>query len=68
MGEGYHNYHHAFPWDYRNGVALMSYDPTKWLICLFSWISLTKNLTRAPAEAIAEKRKGLAAAVRVALE
>lgn len=19
MGEGFHNYHHAFPWDYRTG-------------------------------------------------
>lgn len=29
-GEGNHNYHHAFPKDYRNGVALLDWDPTKW--------------------------------------
>lgn len=29
MGEGYHNYHHEFPTDYRNGVALTAWDPTK---------------------------------------
>jgi len=32
FGEGYHNYHHEFPQDYRNGIKLYHYDPTKWLI------------------------------------
>ena len=48
LGEGYHNYHHAFPWDYRNGVALFSYDPTKWGIFLLSQVGLAKKLMRAP--------------------
>ena len=26
-GEGYHNYHHLFQWDYRNGVRWWQYDP-----------------------------------------
>ena len=31
-GEGYHNYHHTFQWDYRNGIRWWHFDPTKWLI------------------------------------
>ncbi|CAG8543942.1 5186_t:CDS:2 [Dentiscutata erythropus] len=34
-GEGYHNFHHEFPKDYRNGYGLFDYDPSKWLIWLF---------------------------------
>ncbi|KAF8841340.1 delta 9-fatty acid desaturase protein [Paxillus ammoniavirescens] len=32
MGEGYHNYHHQFPMDYRNGYKWYQYDPTKWFL------------------------------------
>ena len=32
FGEGYHNYHHEFQHDYRNGVKPWQWDPTKWLI------------------------------------
>lgn len=32
FGEGYHNYHHTFANDYRNGIRWFHYDPTKWLI------------------------------------
>ena len=43
-GEGYHNYHHTFAWDYRNGIKWYHYDPTKWLIKACSWLKLTSNL------------------------
>lgn len=43
-GEGYHNYHHYFQYDYRNGVKWWQYDPTKWLIAGLSKIGLAKNL------------------------
>ncbi|KAL6707366.1 stearoyl-CoA 9-desaturase [Coniothyrium glycines] len=36
MGEGYHNFHHEFPSDYRNAINWYQYDPTKWLIWLMS--------------------------------
>lgn len=45
-GEGYHNYHHKFQWDYRNGVKWWHYDPTKWMIRGCSWVGLTKDLKR----------------------
>ncbi len=32
FGEGYHNYHHEFQHDYRNGVKPWQWDPTKWAI------------------------------------
>jgi stearoyl-CoA desaturase (delta-9 desaturase) len=52
MGEGYHNYHHEFQHDYRNGVKPWQWDPTKWLIWTFSKIGLASGLRRAQAELI----------------
>lgn len=43
-GEGYHNYHHYFQYDYRNGVKWWQYDPTKWLIVGLSKVGLASNL------------------------
>ncbi|MEZ5491480.1 MAG: fatty acid desaturase [Gammaproteobacteria bacterium] len=45
-GEGYHNYHHAFQWDYRNGIRWWQWDPTKWLIRGLSLFGLTRDLRR----------------------
>jgi len=47
-GEGYHNYHHIFQTDYRNGIRWWQWDPTKWLIYGCSRLGLTKNLVRVP--------------------
>lgn len=47
-GEGYHNFHHIFQNDYRNGVKWWQYDPTKWLIAALSWVGLASNLKRVP--------------------
>lgn len=46
FGEGFHNFHHAFPTDYRNGVRWFDFDPTKWLIWSLSLFGLAKNLKR----------------------
>ncbi|KAJ7199680.1 delta 9-fatty acid desaturase protein [Mycena pura] len=35
IGEGYHNFHHQFPMDYRNAFKWYQYDPTKWFIWVF---------------------------------
>ena len=51
-GEGYHNYHHAFQHDYRNGVKPWQFDPTKWMIWTLSKFGLTSNLRRVPDEKI----------------
>lgn len=52
FGEGYHNYHHEFQYDYRNGVKPWQFDPTKWSIWLLSKAGLAGNLRRVPAEKI----------------
>jgi len=48
MGEGYHNFHHEFPQDYRNAIKFYQYDPTKWLIILCSWLGLAYDLKSFP--------------------
>jgi stearoyl-CoA desaturase (delta-9 desaturase) len=48
-GEGYHNFHHIFTHDYRNGVRWWQWDPTKWLIGALSVVGLTRRLKRTPA-------------------
>lgn len=43
-GEGYHNFHHKFQWDYRNGIRWYHWDPTKWSIQLAALCGLAKKL------------------------
>ncbi len=51
-GEGYHNFHHRFASDYRNGVRWYQWDPSKWAIALLSWCGLAKKLYRTAPQAI----------------
>lgn len=55
-GEGYHNFHHIFENDYRNGIKWWHYDPTKWLIKALSWMGLAKDLRISPQERIESAR------------
>jgi len=48
FGEGYHNYHHEFQHDYRNGVKAWQFDPTKWIIWTLSKVGLAEELRRVP--------------------
>jgi stearoyl-CoA desaturase (Delta-9 desaturase) len=48
FGEGYHNFHHQFQGDYRNGFRWYHWDPTKWTIQLFSLMGWTYQLRRVP--------------------
>jgi stearoyl-CoA desaturase (delta-9 desaturase) len=52
LGEGYHNYHHSFPFDYRNGIKPWHFDPAKWCIFLLSKLGLVRDLRRATDAAI----------------
>jgi stearoyl-CoA desaturase (Delta-9 desaturase) len=52
FGEGYHNYHHSFPFDYRNGVKVWQFDPAKWTIWGLSRLRLARDLRRAPEAAV----------------
>ncbi|MEE8388903.1 MAG: fatty acid desaturase [Acidiferrobacterales bacterium] len=46
FGEGYHNFHHRFSGDYRNGVRWYQWDPSKWLIWMMEKTGLAWDLRR----------------------
>lgn len=56
FGEGYHNFHHEFPSDYRNALKWWQYDPTKVSIWLLSKLGLAYNLRTFSANAIEQGR------------
>jgi stearoyl-CoA desaturase (delta-9 desaturase) len=45
-GEGYHNYHHHFQSDYRNGIRWWQFDMNKWFISACAWTGLASNRKR----------------------
>jgi stearoyl-CoA desaturase (delta-9 desaturase) len=47
-GEGYHNFHHKFAGDYRNGIKWYDFDPSKWIIALSSKLGWAWNLKITP--------------------
>jgi stearoyl-CoA desaturase (delta-9 desaturase) len=55
-GEGFHNYHHTWQWDYRNGVKWYQWDPAKWAIKTLSWLGLAKGLRVVPQAVIRRAR------------
>lgn len=55
-GEGYHNFHHEFPSDYRNGHRFYHWDPAKWLIRALVWVGLVRNLRQTAKEKILSAR------------
>lgn len=56
FGEGYHNFHHTYPSDYRNGIRFYHWDPSKWLIQGLRMLRLTWDLKRTPEEVIVRKK------------
>jgi stearoyl-CoA desaturase (delta-9 desaturase) len=82
FGEGWHNFHHAFPADYRNGVGTWAWDPSKWTIWLMARMGAAWDLRRvSPAmiwrrrvdtalafEGAADRRQVMVARTREALE
>jgi stearoyl-CoA desaturase (delta-9 desaturase) len=59
FGEGYHSFHHRFPYDYRNGVRWWQYDPGKWLIWSFGRLRLAHKARRASPATIDRARRPL---------
>jgi stearoyl-CoA desaturase (delta-9 desaturase) len=55
-GEGYHNFHHTFQVDYRNGIRWYQWDPTKWTIWLLSLLGLAQKLKTIPDTEILKAR------------
>lgn len=56
FGEGYHNYHHSFQADYRNGPLWYNWDPTKWVIWSLEKLGLASNLRRTPIDVVLSTR------------
>ena len=56
-GEGYHNFHHTFQSDFRNGVRAWQWDPSKWIIWTCSKLGMTWKLKRMKSWQIAHKRQ-----------
>lgn len=55
FGEGYHNFHHTFANDYRNGIRWYHFDPTKWLIWGLSKIGMAHGLKKANEARVSQK-------------
>ena len=53
FGEGYHSFHHRFPFDYRNGARWWQYDPSKWLIWTLARLRLVHTVRTASRTSIA---------------
>lgn len=69
FGEGYHNFHHEFQHDYRNGVKPWQFDPTKWSIWLLHKLGLVGQLRQVSDEKIllaeaAEQHRRIEAALK----
>jgi len=67
FGEGYHNYHHMWQWDYRNGPRWYQWDPAKWLIAAAAWVGLARGLRRVPDTEIQRARVDMEARRLVAV-
>jgi stearoyl-CoA desaturase (delta-9 desaturase) len=57
LGENWHNFHHAFPSDYRNGAKYYHFDVHKWIIYTMSKVGLAWDLDRTPEVRVLAKMK-----------
>lgn len=55
-GEGYHNFHHLWQWDYRNGALWYQWDTTKWLLNVLGWLGLASQFRRVSDAAMTRAR------------
>lgn len=54
QGEGWHNYHHAFPWDYKASELGMHFNNSAKLIRLFQRLGLAYDLKTASPEMVSD--------------
>lgn len=52
FGEGYHNFHHTYANDYRNGIRWYHFDPTKWMIWTLEKLGFAKGLKTIDSETL----------------
>jgi stearoyl-CoA desaturase (delta-9 desaturase) len=57
-GEGWHNYHHVFPWDYKAAeLGLYRYNLSTALIDLFALMGLAYDLKTVPEKIVLQRVK-----------
>ena len=58
FGEGWHNYHHAFPYDYKTAeLGNYGLNVTTALIDFFAWLGLAYDLKTVPQKTIHDRVK-----------
>jgi stearoyl-CoA desaturase (delta-9 desaturase) len=57
FGEGYHNYHHTFPWDYATSEIGWTINGSKFFIDVCSWLGFAYDLKRADPDVVLSRRK-----------
>ena len=57
FGEGYHNYHHTFPWDYSAAELNYGFNLNRKLIDLTAWMGLAWNLKRPSLDLVHSAKK-----------
>ncbi|XP_023228734.1 stearoyl-CoA desaturase 5-like [Centruroides sculpturatus] len=57
VGEGYHNYHHTFPWDYSASELGYTLSLTTKFIDLMAWMGLAYDLKTVPPEIIKHRKE-----------
>lgn len=55
-GEGFHNFHHTFPFDYAASEFGLRFNPTTCFIDLMCWLGLASNRKRATPEMIIARK------------
>ena len=56
FGEGFHNYHHVFPWDYKTSeLPLYVFNFSCLVIEFFAWLGWATELKTVPADVIKRK-------------
>lgn len=56
-GEGFHNYHHTFPFDYSASELGLTFNPTTWFIDFMFWLGLVTDRKQAPKEMIQARKE-----------
>lgn len=56
LGEGFHNYHHVFPWDYRS-AEIKNINYTTYFIDMFAKLGLVYDLKYPSTELIKKVAK-----------
>jgi stearoyl-CoA desaturase (delta-9 desaturase) len=60
FGEGYHNYHHTYPWDYKTTENGFSINLTRYFIDLMAYFGQAYNLRKVATSTLEERKKRVA--------